>query len=220
MIRRKILSLIKQKDPDNPLEYVHDIVRDYAREKLDQHILDCRDCDICSEPKSITWGDTKARLLIVSESVCEEQSGLGRSVYPLQDCPQRSLLESALGEYYNKAFYINAVNCMPCRKTGQGIAFRLPSKTEVENCRVFTDFALDLVRPEAVLLLGPIALNLFEEKTMSEARGEIISVQGIPAVATYHPDYFSRVGKMKSELILRELREQFREDVKRILQYL
>lgn len=217
---QKILNLVKQADPLNPLSYVRDIVKDYARKKLDQYLLHFDELEICSYgPKSITKGNVDADVMIISEAVSEEQLKLGKDiVYPLEGTRAFEILKKVL-EYFHvnqeEIFYINVVNCFPHKVVDGKILPRTPSKKEVESYRVFLEYAIDLVRPSLIILLGSVPLNVFKKGSITKARGEWIDVRGIPAMPTYHPEYFIQIEGKKHPDIIEELKISFQEDIRR-----
>jgi uracil-DNA glycosylase family 4 len=153
--KEQILEFVKQEDPDNPLQYVHNIVRQYAMDKLNRQILDCRDCDICNSKKSISYGNPDATLMIIAESVSDDQSLCeDEYVYPFVNEAGEIFKKviSQLNVNTNELFVINAVNCWPHKAKNDLVLHRTPSKEEVDNCKVFVDHSIRLVQPKAIIL--------------------------------------------------------------------
>lgn len=188
----EILALVRQTDPDNPLEYVRNIVKGFAREKLDRYILACKDCPIHTSTKTITYGSVDASVLVVTDFVLEEQNTKEGSTYPLVGTQAYQILEKTL-EFYGfntkEFFFMNSVNCCPV-STISGTEFtRIPKIEEKKNCRIFLDYAIQMLRPVFIIILGNIALNHFVRDTVLNVHGKVIQAAGIPAIATYSPDY-------------------------------
>lgn len=221
-IRDEILELVKQESPDNPLQYVHDIVREYAHSKLNGHILNCQDCPICNGPKSLAIGNSNASILIIGESAPGDEYPEAQSISPFGDKEQEILdkVFELLHVNTNEIFYINAVNCWSHKQDGNGKVKRTPHKKEVENCSLFVDYAIKLVQPLVIILLGGIALNLFYKEAISTARGNWIEVRGIPAMPTYHPGYFLKIEGKKDSDIIEMQKWDFYNDIKKAFQYI
>ncbi|MCY7866006.1 uracil-DNA glycosylase [Bacillus spizizenii] len=214
---RKILNLVKQANPSNPLAYVRDIVKDYSRGRLDQYILQCQDCELCAGPKSLTKGNTNADVMIIGESVSEVQAQRGTDiVYPLEGTKGNEMLQKVLEHYSvnpDEIFYMNVVNCFPHKEMDGEILPRTPSKKEVDSCKTFVHYAIDVIRPSLIILLGSVALNVFKQEAISKARGQWIEVRGIRAMPTYHPEYFVQIEGKKHPDIIDELKIDFQEDL-------
>ena len=48
MIEKKIYKLFKNLNLDNPLDFARKIVAPLCKEKLNEHISACKDCNTCS----------------------------------------------------------------------------------------------------------------------------------------------------------------------------
>lgn len=221
---RTILNIIKRENPDNPLAYAHNIVRDFAKEKLEQQILACQDCEISSFCKSLPFGKTDADVMIIGEAISEQQINDGKVVHhPLEGTRGYEMLKTVLDYYHvnhNELFYMNAVSCFPHKVIDDKILPRTPSKKEVDGCKVFLEYAIDIVRPSLIILLGSIALNVFKKGAISKERGQWLTVKGIPAMPTYHPEYFVQIEGKKHPDIVEELKIDFQEDIKNAFLYI
>ena len=211
-LKKKILDLIKQEDPINPLAFAHDIIKDYAHEKLCDYISSCQDCSICTQ-KSFPEGNTRADLMIILESSIGSPKAF-QSFY---------LLEKLYNHYnvnQDYIYYINSVNCYPQKVIEDRIIHRPPSKEEVNNCKVFLEYAIDIVKPKAIVLMGAVALNVFKKESISKARGTFIDIKGIKAMPTYHPDYFLHSQGKKHPDLIEEDKADFCDDFKKVLLYI
>lgn len=220
----RILNLVKQANPINPLAYVRNIVKEYSREKLDSYLMQCDACGLCRGPKSLTKGNVNADVMIIGEAVSEVQTKLGKDfVYPMEGTQGLILLQKVLDHYHvnpDEVFYMNAVNCYPHKEIDGKILPRTPSKKEVTECKVFLDYAIDIVRPSLIILLGSVALNLYKKEAISKARGNWIDVRGIPAMPTYHPEYFIQIEGKKHPDLIEELKIDFVDDIEKALLYI
>lgn len=230
MAKNRILGAVKEVNPLNPLAFAHDIVRDYAREKLDEYILQCKDCDICSGPKSVTKGNSNAAIMVIGESVAAEQLDANLEVLaPMEGTKSFELLKKVF-DYYevnqDDVFYINAVNCHPKKEVDGKTFSRTPSKEEVDNCNTFLNYAIEVVKPTVIILLGAIALNSVKQdltspqrEPITKARGIWTEVKGIPAMPTFHPEYFSQIEGKKHPDIIEEIKADFCDDIRIAVEY-
>lgn len=185
-----ILQLVREADPDNPLEYVRNIVKGFAREKLDRYIMECEDCPIHQSTKTLTFGSVNASILVVGNGVQGEQNHKTGSTYPFAGTEAHDVLMKTLDFYgFNteEFFFINAVNCCPVYTASGQESVRIPKKEEENKCRIFVDYAIQMLQPIFILILGNIALNLFVKDSILNLHGKVIQAKGIPAIATYSP---------------------------------
>jgi uracil-DNA glycosylase family 4 len=223
-IEKEILKLVKQADPDNPVNYVQNIVKAFAVDKLNDHIICCRDCDdICGIGKSITYGNPNASVLIIGDGVSGPEIIEDGLCYPFSDEDSKEILDitfDAMKINKDEIFYINAVNCWTHKLVGEERIKRTPNKKEVNSCSVFVDYAIRTVQPLVIILFGSIALNLYKKDSISKARGEWIDIKGIPAMPTYHPAYFNKVEGKQDEELINHQKVQFFEDVRNVFLYI
>lgn len=222
-MERQILDLVKLSNPSNPLQYVHNIVKDLSIEKLNNQILQCRDCESCNGPKSLTKGISNATVMIIGESVSEDQKN-SDIVYPFEN-EGGEILDIVLEHYdINKEelFYINSVNCWPNKKVGSEYISRTPTKKEVDNCKVFLEYAIKVVQPRVIITLGGVALNsLFDEKlAITLERGVWKEYNGIVLMPTFHPAYFNKIKGKKDPELIEMQKMDFMNDIGKAFLYL
>ena len=217
-----ILQLVREADPDNPLEYVRNIVKGFAREKLDRYILECKDCPIHTSTKTLTYGSVDASVLVVTDFVMGEQNTKKGNTYPLAGTEAYQILQKTL-EFYgfniNEFFFINSVNCCPVSVVSGQEFTRIPKVEEKKNCQVFLDYTIQMLRPIFIIILGNIALNNFIHDTVLNVHGKIIQAKGIPAIATYSPDYLLWC-RRETPAAYEYEKEIFLKDFERIKEYL
>lgn len=216
MTDHQIKQLIRIRDPSDPLQYAHNLVRDLAYVRLCEALRSCNDCDISCGVRTLPSGRTNAPVMVISEAACLNQKDFITT--PARAANKEFSLFNAFLERYginpDNIFYINAVNCFPFRENEAGdIVARVPMTKEVKNCRVFTDYAIKTVQPKLIILLGAVALNLFIKSSISAERGKLLEINGIPAVATYHPDYFEKIADKKDPDLIDELKIDFEHDL-------
>lgn len=187
----RIRKLVMEDDPDNPLSYVENIVKDICIGKVNKYILNCRKCEnICNCHKTITDGNPNACVLIIGDSPSLEQgniiddfpySGDADSELPFDqtdnDVPFSNLpffneagdilfkVLNSLNVNSDEIFYINSVNCVPYRlgKNNEKIK-RAPTVKEKNNCKLYLDYVLKVVQPLLIICLGGVATNDINEE--------------------------------------------------------
>lgn len=218
--QKQIRELILKADPANPLQYIKNTVKDLFIEKINQAIIECDDCEGCDKKvKSIGYGNPNATLMIISESVREEQITLDKkTVYPFEQTKEEKLLNQML-EYYclnkDEIFFVNALNCFPCTKTNTGIIEKLPGKKQLTNCKLFLNNFIEAVNPVAILLLGATTLNVFQKESMQKAHGKMIDINGYPGIATYSLSYLLTMKEFDPTCF-----QEFKQDISDLLQYI
>lgn len=224
----KILELVKEADPENPIEFVNSIVRPYAREKLDNLILGCHDCPTCSKEhvKSLTYGHDQASVLIINEGIYDSQIGNNtETVYPLQGAPEMMYMDAIIDDYHinrNQLFWINAINCRPMVGINGKRINRPPNSHEAECCRGYVEIAIDIIHPVLIILLGNIPLNMFSHgESIMKAHGKWIDIRGVKAMPVYSPSFLRNMRDDKSSLsdLVDEYEADFCEDLKTAFLY-
>lgn len=228
MIEDEILELVEEANPADPLKFVRNIVAEYSLQKMHGYMENCHDCTSCGNcnKKSLTTGPLDASVMVISEAITTEQGNMVEGLTePLRGSQAYDYVKSVfdfLKVDSDKIFWMNAVNCFVSRQEGKEDIARLPTSEEVNNCKVFVDYAIDLVKPKMIILFGNVAANAFrnEPGSMTALRGTWMDVHGIPAMITYNPDELVRMaGKINDQAFkLRE--EDFFNDLSGAFDYL
>ena len=189
----EILRLVKEGDPVDPTEYVESIVRNFSVEKLRESIRTCQDCEVSkyTNIKSIPTGRSDAPILVISEGIYNFQVKEGKTeCEPLgKNTPERAIFDDTM-EYLrvnqDYLFFMNTVNCYTCSRINNKNLERAPSSREVNGCRGFTDYAIKIMNPVFIILLGNIPYNLYHKGTsVKQDHGKIFDIHGIPAMPVY-----------------------------------
>lgn len=177
MIRNRILKLIRKLNLDNPLEFVRELVAPLCKEKLNEHILDCKDCKTCKNyNKRLATGNPNANYLIINDNATDEEAV---NEY------LNSLLEAA-GIPLNDVFIINSVSCILKREFDDETIIRLPNRQEANNCKYFVEYALDFVKPRVIICMGATSLAMFRnDVTIEDIKGQFIDINGYKALVTH-----------------------------------
>jgi len=214
--QEQILNLVYDTDPDNPLQYVRNIVKDYSIQKMNTHIRNCQDCKICNGPKSIGIGNPNATVMIIGESISQDQINDNIDEVLPFDNKAGEMLYKILDDYNvnkDELFIMNAVNCWPKKQIDNDYLTRTPTKKEVLNCSVFVNYAIETIQPQVIILLGNIALNMFRKDIISKTRGQWFKINGIDTIATYHPGFFLQIEGKKRKEDVDELKWDFYNDL-------
>ena len=132
---------------DNPLETARVLLAPYNMQRLNDKISACDLCDNNCK-KSISVGNPNADILIISDYATDiqEYNNLFKEILAYSTVDKNNL------------FITQAVNCICKRNDGNN---RLPSYTELKNCKQYTDFAIEFVKPKVIISMGATALNQF-----------------------------------------------------------
>ena len=223
--QQDIVRLVKSAAPKNPLAYMREAAADYLLDVLNNSILHCNACPCSNKYKSIAVGNPRGSIVVISENISTNQilQSSGQTVFsPCENIAGQEFLDSVL-DYYcvnrDELLFINSVNCATFKKDSE-TETRPPKKSEVTACNTFVDYALDIVRPCGILLLGSVAMNVWNIDSITNARGKFIYADRAPAMPTFHPDYFERIAAHKTEEQVDALRIQFINDVGNFFRYL
>jgi uracil-DNA glycosylase family 4 len=160
--------------------------------------------------------------MVKGDYVVEEQINGEAILVPFENTKggeSLKLVFESLNVDTSKLFFMNTVNCWPHKKMGDKIMKRTPLKTEVQNCVPFVKYAIEVVQPRVIILLGSVASNLFYKEAITKARGNWIEVMGIQAMLTYHPGYFAEIEGKKDEDSIYQAKCEFYDDIKRAFQF-
>lgn len=132
---------------DNPLESARVLLAPYNMQKLNSNVSACNLCDNNCK-KNFSIGNPNADILIISDYATDiqEYNNLFKEILAYSTVDKNNL------------FITQAVNCICKRNDGNN---RLPSYTELKNCKQYTDFAIEFVKPKVIISMGATALNQF-----------------------------------------------------------
>lgn len=189
---RKILQIVRKVNPNNPIQYVHHIVKEDARKKLDQQLATCQTCKISSSSRTLTYGSTDAHILVLTNAVLPEQNIKKQITYPLIGSKAWDLIVTTFQFYQidiSSCFFMNTVNCCPYLTLEQDILYRIPNLQEKESCKPYLDRAIEIIKPKFMIILGNVALNSLIKANVDSIHGHLLDINGIPSIATFGPDY-------------------------------
>ena len=132
-------------------------------------------------------GDPAARLMIVGEAPGRQED--------LQGAPfvgrSGKLLNKTLEKYGLQREDVFITNTVKCRPPGN----RTPTPQEISYYKkLFLDPEIKIIQPKVILVVGAVALKalLPESDKISKVRGQLLSINGITVIPTFHPAYILR----------------------------
>lgn len=144
---------------------------------------DCKRCTLAGTMPNYGEGDPGGLLVI-----CEHSGdGLLQGQAPKSGASAR-LLRVLLARtgWEDRPVFVSPVTA--CRTATN----RSPSKLEIECCSDRLDSVINVVKPTHIVLMGAVAVRKFLDTSVVKARGKIHFLDGIPTMATYHPNYVLR----------------------------
>ena len=172
----------------------HDVDRRSLLEELSLHIGDCQRCKLAKHRTNLVFGagNPDARLMFIGEAPGKEED--------LQGLPfigDAGMLLTRLiikmGMKREDVYIANIIKCRPPMN-------RDPEEDEVATCRVFIEKQIQIIRPQIIMTLGRIALQVLLEMPnlrITSARGHFYDYRGISLMPTFHPAYLLRNPKDK-----------------------
>lgn len=209
-IQQEILKLVQEANVDNPLQYVRDIVKVEACDKLKSMISHCKDCNIGRCGKSIPVGNPNASIMVIG-GTCKQYTDEDTNVFGDEDA--KRIIDIVFNDILNintdEVFFINTVSCYPsCIIDDKVVPYGLATSTQFENCSLFVEHAIEIVQPLFIIIMGSVANNYFNKmhlnrtQSLKQSLGEMVLIKGIPAIITQDPYYFIEAkGKVDDELL-------------------
>ena len=206
-IEKNIIKEIQTIDPENPAQYVLELIKPLSLEKINQKVIQCNLCGLCN--KMLPSGDIRSPILVIGEYPKP-------NIQPYEDILNEYFIDAleSMNIKYDRLYYCNCIQCLPMNK-------KLPSKAELSAC--YDNHISNLIfslQPKCILLLGNVASRMFLGGTLQSVRGEWNYISNIPTIATYHPDYFVKMKNIKNQDILNEEYNYFINDLNIVFEYI
>lgn len=175
------------------MSYVQQIVQPIALAKMNNYITKCNKCKQCDTIKTIAYGNPNATLFIIGDHASKEQAN--NTNEPVE-APFKDKGGEILHQIFNKLninekeiMYMNVLNCYPYKKIDSStVVERSPKRSEISNCYNYIKYALDIVKPRYILILGNIALNVFTKQILYNYHGKKFYINNTPSLATFNPN--------------------------------
>ena len=175
---------------------------------LHEAAASCRGCHLWRPATQTVFGEgrTSSRLMLVGEQPGDREDRMGKPfVGPASRELERGL--EAAGIERRDAYLTNVVKHFSFQERGRRRIHQTPKRFEVDACRPWLDAELEVVKPEAVVLLGATAAKalLGSSFRVTRHRGELLDSELAPIVAaTAHPSSILRQPDEESRIAERE----------------
>ena len=156
----------------------------------------CRGCPLWRPATQTVFGEGRkaSRVMLVGEQPGDREDQAGEPfVGPAGRELDRGL--EAAGIARADAYVTNAVKHFKFEERGRRRIHQTPKRFEIDACRPWLDAELDVVKPEALILLGATAAKalLGSAFKVTQHRGEMLDSELAPIVsATIHPSAILR----------------------------
>jgi DNA polymerase len=186
-------------------------------ESLREAAAGCRGCPLWRTATQTVFGEglKRSRLMLVGEVPGDKEDRAGKPFVGPAGRELDKALEAA-GIDRADVYVTNAVKHFGLTERGKRRIHQKPKRFHIDACRPWLDSEIELVRPEAIVLLGATAGQaLFGSKfKLGEARGRPLESDLAPLVtATAHP---SSILRQRDDDARHEERRLFTEDLKRV----
>jgi uracil-DNA glycosylase len=156
----------------------------------------CRGCHLWRSSTQTVFGEglKKSRVMLVGEQPGDREDRAGKPfVGPAGRELDRGL--EAAGIVRSEAYVTNVVKHFKFEERGRRRIHQTPKKFEIDACKPWLEEELQVVRPEALVLLGAVAAKalLGAGFRVTRHRGELLDSDLAPIVsATIHPSAILR----------------------------
>jgi uracil-DNA glycosylase len=175
----------------------------------------CRGCHLWRPATQTVFGEGRksSRLMLLGEQPGDKEDLAGK---PFVGPAGRELgrgLEAA-GIERRDAYLTNVVKHFKFEERGRRRIHQTPKRFEIDACRPWLEAELDVVKPEALVLLGAVAAKalLGSSFKVTQHRGKLLDSDLAPIVsATIHP---SAILRQRDDASRAAEREAFAEDLR------
>ncbi|HEX6582984.1 MAG TPA: UdgX family uracil-DNA binding protein [Thermoleophilaceae bacterium] len=156
----------------------------------------CRGCHLWRPATQTVFGEGKkaSRIMLVGEQPGDREDLAGKPfVGPASRELDRGL--EAAGIVRADAYLTNVVKHFKFEERGRRRIHQTPKRFEIDACKPWLDAELEVVKPEALVLLGATAAKalLGSSFKVTQHRGELLDSELAPIVtATVHPSSILR----------------------------
>lgn len=164
-------------------------------ETLPARVAACTRCRLCRLGRQQTVfgeGNPHARLMFIGEGPGADEDAQGR---PFVGAAGQTLTRMIVAMHLQRedVYIANVVKCRPPNN-------RTPDPDEGSACMPYLLRQVELIKPEAIVLLGATPLlHVLGIKGIMRARGAWREWRGIPVMPTYHPAFLLRSPAHKRE---------------------
>lgn len=219
-----IRDAVKASGVADPYDYVVRAIRPLAIQAMNEAMAGCKDCKMnkdghCNKSHLLAENPDAINVLVISDYPVNPSEGR-----PLADSEMDMLNQAyeCFGVDTQQIAYINAVSCEPRFANGGMPTSRLPTSEEVNNCKVFTDYAIKVLQPKLILLMGNFALNAYiHDVNIKTVRGYWTEINGVKAMPTYSPTQIAKLVNMdECDDLQEEMKNAFGDDLYQAFKWL
>jgi uracil-DNA glycosylase family protein len=182
--------------PDEPNDATPFLPERPSQKALREAARECRGCQLWRPATQTVFGEGRrsSRVMLVGEQPGDKEDLAGKPfVGPAGRELDRGL--QAAGIERKDAYLTNVVKHFKFEERGRRRIHQTPKRFEVNACMPWLRAELDVVKPEALVLLGAVAAKalLGSSFKVTEHRGELLDSELAPIVtATIHPSAILR----------------------------
>jgi DNA polymerase len=169
--------------------------REERLEELARQVAVCTKCDLALNRTNTVFGsgDPHSPLMLVGEGPGENEDAtglpfVGRAGKLLDD------ILAAVDLTRQDVYLTNIVKCRAAVEEGGRLKNRQPRMGEIRACNPYLQGQIEAIRPRIILCLGGPAAKTIIDKDfrITKDRGKWYEIDGIKAMATFHPAYVLR----------------------------
>ncbi len=169
--------------------------REERLEELARQVAVCTKCDLALNRTNTVFGsgDPHSPLMLVGEGPGENEDAtglpfVGRAGKLLDD------ILAAVDLTRQDVYLTNIVKCRAAVEEGGRLKNRQPRMGEIRACNPYLQGQIEAIRPRIILCLGGPAAKTIIDKDfrITKDRGKWYEIDGIKAMATFHPAYILR----------------------------
>jgi uracil-DNA glycosylase len=185
---------------------------------LREAAAECRGCRLWRGASQTVFGEglKRARVMLVGEQPGDKEDLAGKPfVGPAGRELDRGL--EAAGIVREEAYVTNVVKHFKFEERGRRRIHQTPKRFEIDACVPWLEAELEVVKPEAIVLLGAVAAKalLGSSFKVTQHRGELLDSELAPIVsATIHP---SSILRQRDDASRAAEREAFAEDLRMVV---
>ena len=223
-VQTQILELAKSspRAARNPTRFVREAVKEFSISALKSCIETCDRCECKCSARTLPSGSGSVPLLCIMDYPSAAQAKAEKCIGMFDgDEETEKLLRYCFephGVDFDQVFFMNTVSCASFRevKKFDGSTekiYRTPIRKEIENCSLYVKYAIEMLFPPMMLIMGNVASNVFHHEPISKARGSWIDCYGIRSKITYSPHEVLDARGQFSNARWAEMGAQFKQDV-------
>ena len=166
-------------------------------EALEQTCKSCQKCALADTRHNVVFGvgPRDAEVMCIGEGPGENEDLQGEPFVGRAGKLLDDMLELIDLDRTKNVYIANIVKCRPPHN-------RNPQDDEGTVCLGYLRRQIQLVRPEAIILLGAVPLRFLLGKVgITRMRGQWLDYQGIPVMPTFHPAYLLRFEGYREKFI-------------------